>query len=88
VLALGIAVPASLATSATAHAATGFIATQDLDGRDGPSLDANTVAVDKYRAGGTVQMVCQAGGNRLWLNRLGLDHKQPVGHRRLCQNRL
>jgi cell wall-associated NlpC family hydrolase len=61
-VALSIAVPASLATTTVASASTGFVAEQNLDGRDGPSLNANTVVVDKYRAGGTVQVVCQARG--------------------------
>jgi cell wall-associated NlpC family hydrolase len=61
-LSLAVAVPVSLATNATAAASTGFIAEQNLNGRDAPSLNANTVAVNKYLQGSTVYVTCQARG--------------------------
>ncbi len=48
-----VAVFTALTTSSmlripSASAATGFVAETDLNGRDGPSLNANTVKVNMY----------------------------------------
>ena len=58
-------------TVQTALAATGFVAEADLDGRDGPSLNANTIQVNMYLQGQTVNVVCQdrgeeAYGSTIW----------------------
>ena len=53
-------------TAAPAAAATAFTAEVALNGRDGPSLNANTVRVDMYLAGQTVPVSCQARGEEAY----------------------
>ncbi|MGK4580516.1 C40 family peptidase [Kitasatospora sp. HPMI-4] len=45
-----------------AAASTAFTAKADLDGRDGPSLNANTIHVNMYLQGAAVPVDCQAKG--------------------------
>lgn len=52
----------ALTAAPPAAAATSFTATANLDGRDGPSLDSNTLRVDEFPAGQQVPVVCQAQG--------------------------
>jgi hypothetical protein len=52
-----------MAEAPAASAATSFTAKADLNGRDGPSLDANVVKVDMYRAGEPVAVRCQQTGD-------------------------
>ncbi|MFC6593963.1 NlpC/P60 family protein [Kitasatospora paranensis] len=49
-----------------AAAVTNFTAKVALNGRDGPSLNANTVKVDMYLAGQTVPVSCQAKGEEAY----------------------
>jgi hypothetical protein len=51
-----------LLTRPKADAAMGFAAKADLNGRDGPSLNANTVKVNMYRQNQTVTVTCQIRG--------------------------
>jgi cell wall-associated NlpC family hydrolase len=56
----------SLMLAKPAAAATGFVAETDLNGRDGPSLNANTVKVNMYLQGQTVNVSCQARGEEAY----------------------
>ncbi len=70
-VALGVAVPLGVAVLALpASAATNFPATADLNGRDGPALEANTVRVNMYLAGHNVPVVCQAYGETAYGSRI------------------
>ncbi|PBC76998.1 NlpC/P60 family protein [Streptomyces sp. TLI_235] len=60
--AVGLPVPAA----SPAAAATNFTAKEDLNGRDGPSLNANTVKVDMYLKGHTVPVACHARGEEAY----------------------
>src|SRR3954447_1556378 len=65
----------------SASAGTTFTAKVALNGRDGPSLDANLVKADMYRAGGAVDVVCQdrggmAYGSAIW-DKTGQDGGVP-----------
>jgi NlpC/P60 family len=57
--------------AATTHSAVSFTAKENLNGRDGATLDANVVQKDMYKAGQTVKVVCQdrgdlAYGSAIW----------------------
>jgi cell wall-associated NlpC family hydrolase len=56
----------SLLAIPSARAATGFVAETDLNGRDGPSLNANTVKVNMYLQGQTIDVVCQQRGEEAY----------------------
>ncbi|WP_051450547.1 NlpC/P60 family protein [Actinospica robiniae] len=64
--AVGVLISAPLYAAVPAAAATGFPAETALDGRDGPSLNANVVKVDMYAQGQTVNVVCQAYGEEAY----------------------
>jgi cell wall-associated NlpC family hydrolase len=56
----------SLVAVPSVRAATGFVAETDLNGRDGPSLNANTVKVNMYLEGQIVNVVCQERGEEAY----------------------
>lgn len=56
----------SVLTIQAMTASTGFVAETDLNGRAGPSLNANTVKVNMYLQGQTVNVVCQEHGEEAY----------------------